>query len=199
MNATKRLLSVNQGQYRSLNCKIISDSDCKSCNAPTPAPCDCNKPLCDQDDSCNEECEPCDCTKPLCDQPDRCGDECPEEKDEEICKWSNWSPFCECSASCDEGTVNNINKLFSITCTGTKRRTRNCYCGPDFDEPESDLPQPGCEGPSVDEQPCGNGPCGKLNSHAEPLNIRMLSRLYTGRLGRVVTLRLRNGATCQDT
>ena len=45
---------------------------------------------------------------------------------------------------------------------GTQRRTRNCYCGPDFDEPETDLPRPGCEGDSVEEEPCNNGPCGKL-------------------------------------
>ena len=63
-------------------------------------------------------------------------------------------------------SVNCVKYKFMILFTGTKRRTRNCYCGPDFDEPETDLPKPGCEGPSVDEQPCDNGPCGKMNFHA---------------------------------
>ena len=42
------------------------------------------------------------CDKPLCEQPERCKDECPPE--EPVCK-SNWSPFCECSASCGEGNL----------------------------------------------------------------------------------------------
>ena len=158
-------------------CKIIvwngNNLQLRDCSPCAPPPCDCSVPECDQSDRCKEECAPppCDCSIPECDQEERCKEECKPKEPE--CKWSNWSPFCSCSASCDEGK-NHFKKLhfrnsnfqkwtsFEIIILGTQRRTRNCYCGPDFDEPETDLPRPGCEGDSVEEEPCNNGPCGKL-------------------------------------
>ena len=85
----------------------------------------------------------CDCNKPLCEQPEECADKCGTDKP--TCKWSEWSNFCPCSASCDEGVTT---------------QKRKCYCGEgDNWEEATVLPQPGCEGDSVNDQPCNDGPC----------------------------------------
>ncbi|CAG5109987.1 Oidioi.mRNA.OKI2018_I69.chr2.g4444.t2.cds [Oikopleura dioica] len=80
----------------------------------------------------------CDCSVPACDRPKDC--ECPDEL-KEMCAWTEWSGFCGCSASCDEGI---------------QARTRKCFCG---DEEAIGLPQPGCEGEPQEEVPCNEGPC----------------------------------------
>ena len=58
--------------------------------------------------------------------------------------WSPWSNFCPCSETCGDGV---------------KSQKRKCYCGDEFEEEATILPQPGCEGPSVNEIPCSDGSC----------------------------------------